>query len=504
MLAEITRRLRAAGDLARTVTLALGMVVGAPVAQASAAKVADLAEQGLWTEFKAAVAAGRDVAAPQVDGMTALHWAVWADQTAAVKTLLDAGAPATSANLYGVTPLSLACTNGNGAIVTLLLDAGADANTTLQGGETALLTAARTGKIEVVRALLAHGAEIEAKEHKGQTALMWAAHEGHADIVQLLLSMGAQRETELKSGFTPWLFAVRQGHAEVVEVFLRAGQDVNAIVENPPNGSRGLQPDTSALILAVINGHLDLAMQLVAAGADPNDIRSGQSVLHLLPSVRKPHIGEDEDGMPPVRGSGRLTTLEFLDAIVAAGAEVNLRIPEARKPRRGDVHLQGVTPFFQAARRDDVPMMKRLLEHGADPTIGNVENCTPLLVAAGVGVLTPDEDAGSAEEAIAAISLLLELGADINHVDDNGETAMHGIAYKNVPTVGQFLASRGANPATWNQKNRYGWTPMHIAEGYRPGNFKPSAETVEGLKFILALAGIAPDTGPKPVIGDNY
>ena len=355
-----------------------------------------------------------------------------------------------------------------------------------------------------MRALIAHGAKLEAKEHKGQTALMWAAHEGHADIVQLLLSMGADREATLKSGFNAWFFAVRQGHADVVQVLLRDGQDVNAIVIDPPGGQRGLQNRTSALILATINAHLDLAMELVAAGADPNDIRSGQSVLHLLPSVRRPHTGEDEDGMPPPRGSGKLTSLEFLTAMVAAGADVNLRVPEAKKPRRGDLHMQGVTPFFQAARRDDVVLMKRLLELGADPTLANADNCTPLLAAAGVGVLTPDEDAGTAAEAIEAIKLLLDLGADINHVDNNGETAMHGTAYKNVPEVSQFLAAHGADPAIWNKKNRFGWTPMHIAEGYRPGNFKPSAETVAGLEFVLKLAGVAPDTGPKPVIGDNY
>lgn len=489
--------------VARAVAAVLAMVVASGPVWANSV-LADLAEHQDWAKLQQSLATTSDLNATQVDGMTALHWAVRADQMEVIKALLDAGASATVANLYGVTPLSIACQNGNGPIVSLLLDAGADANSTLEGGETALLTAARTGQIEVVRALIAHGAKLEAKEHKGQTALMWAAHEGHADIVQLLLSMGADREATLRSGFNAWFFAVRQGHADVVQVLLCDGQDVNAIVADPPGGQRGLQKGTSGLILATINAHLDLAMELVAAGADPNDIRSGQSVLHLLPSVRRPHTGEDEDGMPRPRGSGKLTSLEFLSAMVAAGADVNLRVPEAKNPRKGDLHMQGVTPFFQAARRDDVVLMKRLLELGADPTLANADNCTPLLAAAGVGILTPDEDAGTAAEAIEAIKLLLSLGADINHVDNNGETAMHGTAYKNVPEVSQFLAAHGANPVIWNKKNRFGWTPMHIAEGYRPGNFKPSAETVAGLEFVLKLAGVAPDTGPKPIIGDNY
>ncbi len=84
--------------------------------------------------------------APQVDGMTALHWAAYQDDTETGKLLLDAGANVKAENRYGVTPFSLACQNGNTALVELLLSAGADPNTTLRGGETVLMTAARTGK----------------------------------------------------------------------------------------------------------------------------------------------------------------------------------------------------------------------------------------------------------------------------------------------------------------------------------------------------------------------
>ena len=86
-----------------------------------------------------------DVNAPQVDGMTALHWAAYHDDVEIAGLLLRAGANVKAANRYGVTPLSLACTNGNGAMVELLLKAGADPNAALPGGETPLMTAARTG-----------------------------------------------------------------------------------------------------------------------------------------------------------------------------------------------------------------------------------------------------------------------------------------------------------------------------------------------------------------------
>ena len=62
---------------------------------------------------------------------------------------------------------------------------------------------------------------------------------------------------------------------------------------------------------------------------------------------------------------------------------------------------------------------------------------------------------------------LLDLGADINAIDDNGETAMHGAAYKNLPRVVKFLAAKGMKPEVWNRLDKYEWTPLAIAVGYR-------------------------------------
>ena len=89
------------------------------------------------------------------------------------------------------------------------------------------------------------------------------------------------------------------------------------------------------------------------------------------------------------------------------------------------------------------------------------------MAAAGVGCLAPGEEAGTEDEAIEAVALAIALGGDVNAVDDNGETAMHGAAYKNFPRVVQLLADKGARIEVWNRKNKYGWTPISIAEGHR-------------------------------------
>src|SRR5262249_23953320 len=114
----------------------------------------------------------------------------------------------------------------------------------------------------------------------------------------------------------------------------------------------------------------------------------------------------------------------------------------------------------------------------------NATHSTPLMAAAGVGCLAPGEEAGTEDEALEAVALAIELGCDVNAVDDNGETAMHGAAYKSFPRVVQLLADKGAKIEVWNHKNKYGWTPMSIAEGHRVGNFKPSPETMVALQRV--------------------
>jgi ankyrin repeat protein len=471
----------------------------APTPLASAAEHHEIAKVRLLVQN------GVDVNQTQPDGMTALDWAVYHDDLEMARLLIDAGADVKRANRYGVTPLSLACRNGNPALVELLLAKGADANASLPGGETALMTAARTGSLATVRLLIDRDVDVNAKERRGQTAIMWAAAEGHAGVVRALLDAGADFRTPLPSGFTPLFFAVREGRADVVKVLVDAGADVNEPMRTKRNGGgRAPARGTSPLIMAVENGHFELARMLLEAGADPNDQRCGFTALHTMTWVRKPNRGDDPDGDPPPIGSGNITSLQFVRELVAHGADVNARL-ERGASGRGVLSRKGATPFLLAAKTDDVPLLRLLLELNADPKLTNVDGCTPLMAAAGIGTLAPGEEAGTEDEAVDAVKLLLDLGADVNAVDKNGETAMHGAAYKSLPKMVALLAERGAKIKIWNHKNKYGWTPLAIAEGYRPGNFKPSPETLAALHRVLLDAGITPPATSKPEIEDkNY
>lgn len=442
-------------------------------------------------------------AAVDKDGMTPLHRAVYEDDLPRAEQLIREGADVNAVNRYGVTPLSLACTNGNGAMVQLLLKAGADPNAALPGGETPLMTAARTGKVDAVKALLASGSNVHAKEpRRGQTALMWAAAEGHAEVVRALLEAGADFRESLPSGFTPLLFAVREGHADVVRVLLEAGADVNETIRprqapgpRPASGAGAPRAGTSTLHLAVANAHFSLAAMLLEAGADPNAMGPGYAPLHMIPTVRKPGGGDND---PPPYGSGTMTSLEFVRKMVEHGADLNLRMTRRVNFGLTSLNTVGATPFLLAARTADAELMRLLASLGADPTIPNADNATPLIVAAGLGTRSPGEDAGTESEVLEAVQVALELGNDINAVDNNGETAMHGAAYKNLPAVVEFLAAKGAKPEIWNRKNAHGWTPLTIAQGYRFGNYKPSPATVAAFHRVMKAAGLPIPDEAKP------
>jgi ankyrin repeat protein len=467
--------------------LAAAAACCAPLAQAGA--LLDAVKAGDRGATRSLLEQRTDPNEAEADGTTALHWAVHQGDVELASALLAAGANAAAANRYGVTPLYLAAENGSAQLVETLLAHGADPNIALPEGETALLTAARTGDVATIEALLARGADVNARERwKGQTALMWAAHENNAPAISALLAAGAERDARSAGGdFSALSFAVRAGAIDATRALLDAGADVN----------QTLLDGTSALVLAVTNAHYELAAVLLEHGADPNAADQGWTALHQLVWSRRWNMGFNLPG--PAR-TGDLSGLELARRLVAHGANVDAR--QTKEPidgNRNKLNRVGATPFLLAAKSCDVPLMRLLLDQGADASITTEEGTTALMAAAGVGIWAPGENPGTHEEALAAAELAYEAGGGaINDVNANGETALHGAVYRGgaIPVI-EFLAARGA---ALDAVNALGWMPVTVADGveYTPAVLKRYPEAAALLRRLMHEQGlpVPPSTQP--------
>src|SRR5215469_3714218 len=324
-------------------TTAIGvflLAVGASAAGRS--EVADAAMHGDKPAIRALLEKKTDVNTPQIDGTTALHWGVRANDLELTDMLLRAGARVSAANQSGATPMLLAAMNGNAAILERLIQAGADPNAPLsQTGDTALMMAARTGKVDAVQVLLDHGAKVNVKETwGGTTALMWAVSERHPEVAKLLVEHGA--DVNVKSNFVPsasgrgfegtaavlpnanqateefasgWMtalmFAARENDVESARVLVEAGADVNAI------GGDG----KDALGLALFNGSYDVASVLIDHHADVNHA-DAQRFTPLFWAVDRRNM-ETAPNFPWM-----VTTDPFplIEKLLAAGANPNALI----------------------------------------------------------------------------------------------------------------------------------------------------------------------------------
>ena len=339
-----------------------------------------------------------------------MHWASRAADVQTVALLLGAGADPNALNRYGATALSLAARTGNAVVLDALFRAGASmktADAALADGQTVLMLAARAGNVEAVKLLVARGASVNAAERRtGTTALMWAALDDRAEAVRALVAAGADVNarsavTEYphtppgvigdkveegasyvgqsvlpKGGWTALTYASRQGALGAVTALADSGADLNAV---DPDGS-------SALMVAIINGHGDIAASLVEKGANPNLAdRTGATPLYAAVDMHTLATTFGRPDLPPAVVAGSLDVVKML---LAHGADPNARLKRrssSASHNPGDPRLgEGATPFMRAARGGDAPVMRLLLQAGADSALTQKNGNTPLYLAAGI------------------------------------------------------------------------------------------------------------------------
>ena len=161
---------------------------------------------------------------------------------------------------------------------------------------TPLITiAARAGALEVLQYLIKAGADINAKTPAGETPLMLAAFFGtgddgaqsyarHESALRLLVSAGASVENE-PHYYTALAYAAYKGREKTLRYLMEHGASVNANVEN------GMTYVNTPLMMAAIMGHLDTAVMLLNAGADPRvRVRGGLTARDLALKNKHEHV----------------------------------------------------------------------------------------------------------------------------------------------------------------------------------------------------------------------
>jgi uncharacterized protein len=310
---------------------------------------------------------------------------------------------------------------------------------------------------------------------------------------------GGRGRAAVKDGgaLTPLVYAVRANDLDSVKVLLAAGADVNQVT------GYGWSP----LLVATQNRYYKLGAYLLDHGADVNLANKGAwTPLYLATDNRN-----IESGDYPVR-KGDMDHLEFIKLLLDKGANVNARLKDSTETRTVFTNQwldeNGATAFLRASQSGDVPLMKLLLAHGADPKIDTTLHVTALQVAAGIGWVEGITYEWSTDQTVEAVKMLLDLGLDPNAQADTGRTALHGAAHKGSTAVVQILVDHGAKLDVrdyGNTDNRGGklaihtWEPVDYSDGLvRVGVQSAIAHPETGLllRKLMIAAGL-----PAPPVG---
>jgi len=311
----------------------------------------------------------------------------------------------------------------------------------------------------------------------------------------------------LQGGHSALLLAAREGQVEAMEALLDGGADVNLV-------SAG--DHTSPLLMAAINGHYDLALRLLARGANPN-LASDAGAAPLYAVLNKEWAPSTRTPQPAFHLQQKATYLEVVEALLKAGADPNARLKRSlwyttynRDNLRVD--FAGATPFFRAAYATDVAAMKLLLAAGADPKIGTIKppararrggsgtpredpsglppvpdgglGVLPIHAASGVGYgqgFAANDHRHVPNGWLPAVKFLVEeLGADVNARDYNGYTPLHHAAARGDNEMIRYLVSKGADVTA---VARTGQTTADMANG-PVQRISPYLETVKLLESL--------------------
>jgi ankyrin repeat protein len=155
-------------------------------------------------------------------------------------------------------------------------------------------------------------------------------------------------------------------------------------------------------------------------------------------------------------------------ALLAHGADANAPLRTWTPTRRSSKdwnfypELVGATPFWLAARFNEVSVMRQLVARGADPKFVHradyipdgpllkrkTEVTTTLMAATGMGgggtAWVPPPRSEREALMLESVKLLVDYGIDLNAENPDGRTALDAAATLKFESVVKFLTDRGA------------------------------------------------------------
>jgi ankyrin repeat protein len=240
------------------------------------------------------------------------------------------------------------------------------------------------------------------------------------------------------------------------------------------------------MLVAVINGHYDLARDLLERGADPN-LTSDDGAAPLFATLNIEWSLRTWYPQPAAFRQQETSYLELMQLLLDAGADPNQRTSThiwyaAYNAGRMGVDFTGATPFWRAAYAADVEAMRLLVENGADPNMSTLKlpgrnrfafpgaqaeqeesldpsglppvptggpAVHPLHAASGVGFGTSrvaQQHRSVPDGWLPAVRYLVEeLGIDANLRDQDGYNAIHHSAARGDNATILYLVSQGAD-----------------------------------------------------------
>lgn len=214
--------------------------------------------------------------------------------------------------------------------------------------------------------------------------------------------------------------------------------------------SQGLGPSGVSLMNLVLRGEIEEAKQLIADGADVNQLDvHGNSVLHIAAQNGRAGVIEDLllNGADVNYGNNHQNTAIHL-AAQNGWNEVAGHLLRAKKLNVDKKDLHANTALHLAAQNGQLGVAEKLIEAGAKLNEPNAHGLIPLHLAVqnGFNEMT---------------SLLVQNGADLNHQDLIGNTPLHTAFHNSRTEIAQYLVASGANE---NQKNKSGLTPFDLGK----------------------------------------